>query len=144
MNAKACIDTSTDKTTHTLCAVATTPSLVLFQGVCVDRSSYSRRPNTTLTFLQPHPKITHTHTHTHTHTLTGVEGDELGIDDCKSTPDLFELPLQVKRDRVIRVYTNHTRTPSVNTLTATSTWSVPRSFCLWISSKKYLLFLCRL
>ncbi len=57
--------TSTDKTTHTLCAVATTPSLALFQGVCVDRSSYSRRPNTTLTFLQPHPKITHTHTHTH-------------------------------------------------------------------------------
>lgn len=48
-------------TTHILCAVATTPSLALFEGVCVDRSSYSGHPNTTLTFLQPHPKITHTH-----------------------------------------------------------------------------------
>lgn len=31
--------------------------------MCVDRSSYSRLLNTTLTFLQPQPKITHTLTH---------------------------------------------------------------------------------
>ncbi len=112
---------------------------------------HSTHTHTTHSLHTPHTHSHTTHTHSlhthhtpHTHTLTGVEGDELGLDDWKSTPDLFELPLQVKTDCVITVYTDLTQTPSVNTLTATSTWSVPRSFCLWISSKKYLLSFCRL
>lgn len=94
--------------------------------------------------------------------LTSIEGDVLGVNNLKQTAIVQLQPLCENKTNFKNCtsfplyYSHNTRAHTwrgslerrneirkqrgIQLLTATSTWSVPSSFCLWITSKKYFLW----